>query len=132
MRSTDLPVGEGLPDLGGALRGHRAAGLVSSPCTGKTPLVPLALSEAVAGRVVVAEPRRVAARAAARRMAYLLGDEVGDTVGYTVRGDRKVGRATRIEVVTTGVLVRRLQHDPELAGVDAVVLDECHERHLDT
>jgi ATP-dependent helicase HrpB len=131
-RAPDLPVGEVLPELVDALRGHGAAVLVSPPGTGKTTLVPLALRDAVGGRVVVAEPRRVAARAAARRMAFLVGDEVGGTVGYTVRGDRKVGRSTRVEVVTTGVLVRRLQHDPELAGVDAVVLDECHERHLDT
>ena len=84
------------------------------------------------GRIVVAEPRRVAARAAARRMAALLGEPVGGRVGYSVRGDSRRSAATRIEVVTTGLLVRRLQADPELPGVDAVVLDECHERHLDT
>ncbi|WP_067641565.1 ATP-dependent RNA helicase [Nocardia coubleae] len=83
------------------------------------------------GRVVVAEPRRLAARAAAARMAGLLGERVGETVGYAVRGDRKVGPRTRIEVVTSGLLVRRLQQDPELAGVGTVILDECHERHLD-
>ena len=83
------------------------------------------------GRVVVAEPRRVAARAAARRMADLLGEPVGDRVGFSVRGESRVGRATRVEVVTTGVLVRRLQRDPELPGIAAVMLDECHERHLD-
>ncbi|MEV6343951.1 ATP-dependent helicase C-terminal domain-containing protein [Actinoplanes sp. NPDC051851] len=84
------------------------------------------------GRVIVAEPRRVAARAAARRMADLLGEPVGRRVGYAVRGDRKVSRDTVVEVVTTGLLVRRLQHDPELAGVATVILDECHERHLDS
>nr|WP_306839438.1 ATP-dependent helicase HrpB [Catenuloplanes nepalensis] len=89
-------------------------------------------SPAIAGRVIVAEPRRVAARAAARRMAALLGEPVGETVGYTVRGDRKVGPRTRVEVVTTGVLVARLQRDPELPGVAALILDECHERHLDS
>ena len=83
-------------------------------------------------RVVVAEPRRVAARAAARRMSALLGEPPGRSVGHTVRGETTVGPRTRIEVVTTGVLVRRLQRDPELAGTAAVVLDECHERHLDT
>ncbi len=129
---TQLPVREVLPELLGALERHGTAVLVSPPGTGKTTLVPLALREAVAGRVVVAEPRRVAARAAARRMASLLGEPVGRTVGYTVRGDRKVGPGTTVEVVTTGVLVQRLLRDPELAGVDAVVLDECHERHLDT
>ncbi|MER5578347.1 ATP-dependent helicase HrpB, partial [Streptomyces massasporeus] len=82
-------------------------------------------------RVVVAEPRRIAARAAARRMAWLLGEKPGESVGYTVRGERVVGRHTRVEVVTTGVLVQRLQRDQELSGVDVVVLDECHERHLD-
>ncbi|MGY5120918.1 ATP-dependent helicase HrpB, partial [Streptomyces sp. 900105755] len=80
---------------------------------------------------VVAEPRRIAARAAARRMAWLLGEQVGRSVGYTVRGERVVGRHARVEVVTTGVLLQRLQRDQELSGVDVVVLDECHERHLD-
>ncbi|NEC38785.1 ATP-dependent helicase, partial [Streptomyces rubrogriseus] len=86
---------------------------------------------APARRVVVAEPRRIAARAAARRMAWLLGERPGASVGYTVRGERVVGRHARVEVVTTGVLLQRLQRDQELTGVDAVVLDECHERHLD-
>nr|WP_304412986.1 ATP-dependent helicase HrpB [Frankia sp. QA3] len=105
--------------------------LVAPPGTGKTTLVPLALAGGVTGRVLVAQPRRIAVRAAARRMAWLVGGEVGDAVGYTIRGDRRVGPSTRVEVVTTGVLVRRLQRDPELAGTDAVILDECHERHLD-
>lgn len=94
-------------------------------------MVPLALAAGTTGRVLVAEPRRLAARAAAGRMAALLGEQVGETVGYSVRGDRRSGRRTRIEVVTSGLLVRRLQEDPELTGVDTVVLDECHERHLD-
>ncbi|NUS95420.1 MAG: ATP-dependent helicase HrpB [Nocardia sp.] len=110
---------------------HRAAVLVAPPGTGKTTLVPLVLAASVTGRVLVAEPRRLAARAAAGRMAALLGEPVGETVGYSVRGDRRVGRRTRIEVVTSGLLVRRLQDDPELAGADVVMLDECHERHLD-
>ncbi|MGH3949621.1 MAG: ATP-dependent helicase HrpB [Pseudonocardiaceae bacterium] len=105
--------------------------LVAPPGTGKTTVVPLALAAGMDGRIIVAEPRRVAARATARRMAGLLGERVGQTVGYSVRGDRVVSAATRIEVVTSGLLVRRLQHDPELAGVRAVLLDECHERHLD-
>jgi ATP-dependent helicase HrpB len=127
-----LPISPVLPRLIERLSAAGSAVLVSPPGTGKTTLVPLALADQVNGRVVVAEPRRVAARAAARRMAWLLGEEVGDRVGYTVRGDRKVGPRTRIEVVTTGVLVQRLQRDAELPGVGAVILDECHERHLDT
>ncbi|MFJ8789608.1 ATP-dependent helicase HrpB [Streptomyces sp. NPDC102462] len=130
-----LPVRAALPALDDALAGHGTAVLVAPPGTGKTTLVPLALAgllgEGPARRVVVAEPRRIAARAAARRMAWLLGEEVGRSVGYTVRGERIVGRHARVEVVTTGVLLQRLQRDQESAGVDVVVLDECHERHLD-
>ncbi|CAL9412885.1 ATP-dependent helicase HrpB [Streptomyces sp. enrichment culture] len=130
-----LPVRSALPGLDDALEGHGTAVLVAPPGTGKTTLVPLALAgllgEGPARRVVVAEPRRIAARAAARRMAWLLGEKAGDSVGYTVRGERVVGRHTRVEVVTTGVLLQRLQRDQELTGVDVVVLDECHERHLD-
>jgi ATP-dependent helicase HrpB len=127
-----LPISTVLPSLIERLAAAGSAVLVSPPGTGKTTLVPLALADQVKGRVLVAEPRRVAARAAARRMAWLLGEEIGDRVGYTVRGDRKVGPRTRIEVVTTGVLVQRLQRDAELPGVDALILDECHERHLAT
>lgn len=130
-----LPVRAALPALDDALAGHGTAVLVAPPGTGKTTLVPLALAgllgDGPARRVVVAEPRRIAARAAARRMAWLLGEEVGRSVGYTVRGERVVGRHARVEVVTTGVLLQRLQRDQESAGVDVVVLDECHERHLD-
>ncbi|MFF1325388.1 ATP-dependent helicase HrpB [Streptomyces chartreusis] len=130
-----LPVRGALPGLTDALDGHGTAVLVAPPGTGKTTLVPLALAgllgEGPARRVVVAEPRRIAARAAARRMAWLLGEKVGESIGYTVRGERVVGRHARVEVVTTGVLLQRLQRDQELAGVDVVVLDECHERHLD-
>ncbi|MDX3576338.1 ATP-dependent helicase HrpB [Streptomyces sp. FL07-04A] len=130
-----LPVRAALPDLNDALEGHGAAVLAAPPGTGKTTLVPLALAGLLGGgparRVVVAEPRRIAARAAARRMAWLLGEKPGNSVGHTVRGERVVGRHTRVEVVTTGVLLQRLQRDQELTGVDVVVLDECHERHLD-
>ena len=104
--------------------------LVAPPGTGKTTVVPLALADGP-GKVVVAEPRRLAARAAATRMARLIGEPVGRTVGYAVRGDRKTSKDTRIEVVTTGLLVRRLQHDPGLEDVGTVLLDEIHERHLD-
>ncbi|MFH8498119.1 ATP-dependent helicase HrpB [Streptomyces coeruleorubidus] len=130
-----LPVRGALPALDDALTGHGTAVLVAPPGTGKTTLVPLALAgllgEGPRRRVIVAEPRRIAARAAARRMAWLLGEKVGESIGYTVRGERVVGRHTRVEVVTTGVLVQRVQRDQELAGTDVVVLDECHERHLD-
>ncbi|NUT35328.1 MAG: ATP-dependent helicase HrpB [Hamadaea sp.] len=128
----DLPVRDALPELLTALRGTGAAVLVAPPGSGKTTLVPLALADEVKGRVIVAEPRRIAARAAASRMAYLTGTRLGDLVGYTVRGDSRVGADTRVEVVTTGVLVQRMHRDPELPGVAAIVLDECHERHLDT
>lgn len=127
----DLPVRPVLPALVGALRDAGTAVLVAPPGTGKTTLAPLAVADEVAGRVVIAQPRRVAARAAARRMAALLGERVGGRVGYAVRGERRVGPDTRVEVVTTGLLVRRLHHDPELPGVGAVLLDECHERQLD-
>src|SRR5699024_9891185 len=83
-------------------------------------------------KVVVTQPRRMAARAAARRLAQLSGTRLGDLVGYTVRGDQKISAATRVEFVTTGVLLRRLINDPEAAGVRAVILDEVHERQLDT
>jgi len=126
----DLPVRAVLPELTAALDRHGSAVLVAPPGTGKTTLVPLALAQH--GTVLVAEPRRVAARAAARRMADLLGEPVGQRVGFSVRGESRRSAATRVEVVTTGLLVRRLQADPELPGVDVVVLDEVHERHTDT
>ncbi|WP_030811114.1 ATP-dependent helicase HrpB [Streptomyces sp. NRRL S-337] len=130
-----LPVRTALPALRAALDGAGSAVLCAPPGTGKTTLVPLDLAGLTGAgprrRVLVAEPRRIAARAAARRMAWLLGEQVGDRVGFTVRGERRAGPRTAVEVVTTGVLLQRLQRDPELAGVDVVVLDECHERHLD-
>ncbi|MER7703833.1 ATP-dependent helicase HrpB [Kitasatospora sp. NPDC097605] len=131
----ELPVRTALPALADALEEHGAAVLAAPPGTGKTTLVPLALAGLLGSgavrRVLVAEPRRLAVRAAARRMAWLLGSTVGAEVGFTVRGERRVGPDTVVEVVTTGVLLQRLQRDQELSGVDIVVLDECHERHLD-
>ncbi|QEV17558.1 ATP-dependent helicase HrpB [Streptomyces alboniger] len=135
----ELPVRDALPALRAALEGPGSAVLCAPPGTGKTTLVPLALAGLIEApgafegvrRVLVAEPRRIAARAAARRMAWLLGEQVGESVGYTVRGERVVGPHARVEVVTTGVLLQRLQRDQELTGVDVVVIDECHERHLD-
>ncbi|KRF15580.1 ATP-dependent helicase [Nocardioides sp. Soil797] len=127
----DLPVVAGLPAIAEAVRGRGLAVVHAPPGTGKTTLVPPCVAVAVTGRVVVTQPSRIAARAAARRLAGLLGEPVGETVGYAVRGERRSSRDTRVEVVTTGLLLRRLQHDPELPRVDAVILDEVHERHLD-
>ncbi|TMR41944.1 DEAD/DEAH box helicase, partial [Actinomadura geliboluensis] len=131
----NLPVHRAVPALRAALDGHGAAVLSAPPGTGKTTLVPLALAglalggPPAAGKVLVLEPRRLAARAAARRMAWILGERVGGAVGVTVRGENRPG--TRVDVVTTGVVLQRLQSDPELDGVGTVILDECHERHLD-
>ncbi|MEV4881052.1 ATP-dependent helicase HrpB [Streptomyces cyaneofuscatus] len=130
-----LPVRTAVPALRRALDDRGVAVLCAPPGTGKTTLVPLVLAgltgDGPVRRVVVAEPRRIAARAAARRMAWLLGEQPGGRIGFTVRGERVVGRDTVVEVVTTGVLLQRLQRDQELAGVDVVIIDECHERHLD-
>ncbi|TXS47043.1 ATP-dependent helicase HrpB [Streptomyces sp. OR43] len=130
-----LPVRTAVPALRQALDDRGLAVLCAPPGTGKTTLVPLVLAgltgEGPVRRVVVAEPRRIAARAAARRMAWLLGERPGERVGFTVRGERVMGPDTVVEVVTTGVLLQRLQRDQELAGIDVVIIDECHERHLD-
>ena len=151
----DLPVVEILPELRERLSPTPSASddagaclvLTAPPGTGKTTLVPPLLADVLTnvpadapgraqerrpGRVIVTQPRRIAARAAARRLADLLGEEVGGPVGYAVRGARRAGPAPRIEVVTAGLLLRRLQRDPELSGVDAVILDEVHERSLDS
>lgn len=131
----DLPVVEAIPAVESALAERGRAILVAPPGAGKTTVVPLALSDADwlgDQRIVVLEPRRLATRAAARRMAALTGTQVGDLVGYQTRDERRIGPDTRIEVVTEGVLTRRLQTDPELPGVGAVIFDEVHERNLPT
>jgi ATP-dependent helicase HrpB len=130
-----LPVESALPALRAALHGTGTAVLVAPPGAGKTTVVPLRLLDEpwIEGRrIVVLEPRRLAARAAARRMAELLGDEVGGTVGYQTRDERRISARTRIEVLTEGVLTRRIQHDPELADTAIVLFDEVHERNLPT
>ena len=131
----NLPIEEALPALMQALSVRTEAVLLAPPGAGKTTRVPLALLDAswLAGRkIVMQEPRRIAARAAARRMAQTLGEAVGDTVGYRVRLDNRIGPATRIEVVTDGLFLRRLQADPTLDGVGCVIFDELHERGLET
>lgn len=131
----ELPVEVSVADLVEALASAGSAVLSAPPGSGKTTLVPLRLLEAgVAGdgRIVMLEPRRIATRAAARRMASLLGEEVGTTVGYVTRDDRRIGPDTRIEVVTEGVLTRRIQRDPSLPGTSVLIFDEFHERNLQT
>ena len=127
-----LPFAETLDDLRAAVTTRGVAVVQAPPGSGKTTLAPPLVADCVEGRVVVTGPRRVTVRAAARRLAHLTGTQVGDLVGHTVRGERRVGPRTRVEFVTPGVLVRRLLADPELTGTAAVVLDEVHERALDT
>ncbi|TXK50299.1 ATP-dependent helicase HrpB [Pontibacter qinzhouensis] len=129
----DLPVKEALSRLLQALDTTERAVLEAPPGAGKTTLVPLALLESAwrnDGKILVLEPRRLAARAAAQRMADLLNEPVGQTVGYWVRMERAVSKKTRIEVVTEGILTRLLQEDPALEGVAAIIFDEFHERSL--
>jgi ATP-dependent helicase HrpB len=131
---TPLPIDAVLDQLARTLAGHNAAVLVAPPGAGKTTRVPLALLDASwvgNKKIVVLEPRRIAARASAERMAQTLGERVGETVGYRVRFGSKVSRATRIEVVTEGIFSRQILDDPELSGVAAVLFDEFHERSLD-
>lgn len=133
--SPALPIDAVLDELVAALVTRDAAVLVAEPGAGKTTRVPLALLDApwLAGkRIVMLEPRRLAARAAARRMAATLGEDVGESIGFRVRGEARVSRATRVEVVTDGLYLRRLQRDPELADIGVVIFDEFHERGLET
>jgi ATP-dependent RNA helicase HrpB len=131
---TPLPIDAVLDDLAGTLTRNTAAVLVAPPGAGKTTRVPLALLDepwAAGKKIIVLEPRRLAARASAERMAHTLDERVGDTVGYRVRFGTKVSRKTRIEVVTEGIFTRQILDDPELEGIAAVLFDEFHERSLD-
>ena len=127
-----LPIDAILPDLLEALRQHGRAVLQAPPGAGKTTRVPLSMLEAgvTDGKILMLEPRRLAARAAADRMATTLGEKTGQTVGYRIRGDSTIGAQTRIEVVTEGILTRMLQDAPDLPGIGAVIFDEFHERSL--
>ncbi len=130
-----LPIDHVLPSLLAALAAHSRGVLEAPPGAGKTTRVPLVLLDASwlgAQKIMLLEPRRLAARAAARHMSAQLGEDVGHTVGYRVRFEAKVSAATRIEVVTEGILTRMLQDDPSLEGVGAILFDEFHERHLNT
>ncbi len=131
---TRLPIEDALPELVETLRADGMAVLEAPPGAGKTTRVPLAVLEAglAGGRILLLEPRRVAARTAAERMAATLGEPVGRTVGYRIRGETKTSRDTRIEVVTEGILTRMLQSDPALEGIGAVIFDEFHERSIHT
>lgn len=131
---TPLPIDAALPELAATLAVNNTAVLVAPPGAGKTTRVPLALLDepwAKGKKIIVLEPRRIAARASAERMAQTLGERVGETVGYRVRFGSKVSRATRIEVVTEGIFSRQILDDAELAGIAAVLFDEFHERSLD-
>ncbi|MBR0954190.1 ATP-dependent helicase HrpB [Bradyrhizobium canariense] len=131
---TPLPIDAVLEDLSRTLEAHNAAVLVAPPGAGKTTRVPLALLDApwVKGKkIILLEPRRIAARASADRMAKSLGERPGETVGYRVRFGSKISRATRIEVVTEGIFTRQILDDPELSGIAAILFDEFHERSLD-
>ncbi len=130
---TGLPIEGVIGPVNEALAGPGLGVLTAEPGAGKTTVVPLRLlgSDWLGGqKILVLEPRRVAARAVARRMAHLLGQSVGDTVGWRTRDDRRIGPGTRIEVVTEGILTRRLQRDPGLEGIGAVIFDEFHERSI--
>ena len=138
MDSSPLPIDAALPELTAALRANNAAVLVAPPGAGKTTRVPLVLAaepwaqlSGQSTRILVLEPRRLAARAAAARMAHNLNEAVGETVGLRVRFGSKVSRKTRIEIVTEGIFTRMIVDDPMLAGVGAVLFDEFHERSLD-
>lgn len=132
---SSLPIDAVLPELVAALTHHNRCLLVAQPGAGKTtraPLVLLQQDSSRSGRWLLLEPRRIAARLAATRLAEQLGEPVGKTVGYRVRGEQKVSSNTRLEVITPGILIRLLQHDPLLEGIAGIIFDEFHERALDT
>jgi ATP-dependent helicase HrpB len=131
-RHSPLPVDALIPDILQSLDRNPNLVIEAEPGAGKTTRIPAALLTAVRAHVLVLEPRRIAARLAARRVAWELGEEVGLTVGYQVRFEKVAGPSTRLHFLTEGVLTRRLFSDPNLSGVDAVVLDEFHERHLES
>jgi len=131
-RKPALPVDAILPEILGSLQRTPNLVIEAPPGAGKTTRVPPAILGRVNGEVIVLEPRRIAARMAARRVAWELGEEVGESVGYQVRFEEKTGPRTRLRFVTEGILTRRLLTDPTLKGIDAIVLDEFHERHLDS
>ena len=130
MQNKPLPIDQILPELAQTLAQHPVVILQAEPGAGKTTRVPLALmvQDYVQGKILLLEPRRVAARSAAQYMAQSLNESVGQRVGYSMRLDRKVSRDTKVEVITEGLLARRLISDPELSGVSLVIFDEFHER----
>ncbi|MEL7000980.1 MAG: DEAD/DEAH box helicase [Pseudomonadota bacterium] len=130
-----LPIDAIIPDLLRVVSSSNRLVLSAAPGAGKTTRVPVALLNTAprdGGRILVLEPRRIAARTAAERMAAERGERVGETVGYRVRGESKISKSTRIEVITEGILTRMLQNDPELPGIDALIFDEIHERSIHT
>jgi len=133
MHPSGLPIDAAIPALARALDESGVAVLTAPPGAGKTTIVPLALMQAswIGERsILLLEPRRLAARAAARRMAHLLGESPGGRIGFRIRRESVIGPATRVEVVTEGILTRMIQRDPDLARVGCVIFDEFHERNL--
>ena len=129
---TDLPIYEVTSELISALKKHGRAILSAPPGAGKTTAIPLEIlhSGFIEGKIMMLEPRRLAARAAAERMAEVLNEPIGRTVGYRIKGDQKTSNGTKIEVVTEGILTRMIQNDPELSGIGCIIFDEFHERSI--
>ena len=133
-----LPIDDVLAEICSGLSAHSRLVLAAPPGAGKTTRVPLALAglldeaAVIDGKILMLEPRRIAARMAAQQMAKSLGEKLGQSVGLTTRVDRKVSDATRVEVITDGLFTRRILSDPELTGIGAVIFDEFHERRLNS
>ena len=127
-----FPINDALPEILASLAAHPRLVLEAPPGAGKTTQVPLALLNTAwcKHKIIMLEPRRIAARAAAGFMALQLAEAVGQTVGYRIRFERRISNATRLEIVTEGILTRLIQDDPMLSEVDSVIFDEFHERHL--